>query len=147
MDEEWYAIAGSPLSSVTITLHYTGETINEGSAIAFGVSGADLTQPFDPAAQLPATASGIYEVNPEITVTLSKHSYDLVFMLLSENSFVIENGGGPGKCCAKIQSQFGALAEYEIVKRATNNLSVISSNPHGWSAIVDAIAPIHLGQN
>jgi len=135
VNEEWYAIAKNPLSLVTVTLHYRDPTINDGSAIAFSVAGADSNAPFDPSTQLPMIGSGIHEINPEMTVTLSKHSRDLAFMLLSENSF----GGQPGSCCNLIQSQFGALAEYRIGQGTIAHLSVISQDPHGWSAIVDTV--------
>ncbi|MDE1860637.1 MAG: hypothetical protein KGH72_02860 [Candidatus Micrarchaeota archaeon] len=54
--EVWYAIASNPLSNDAITAHLSG-TINEGTIIAFGVSGANTTSPWDTNALLPVTTS------------------------------------------------------------------------------------------
>jgi len=56
--EIWWAHAPVALSADTITAHITGGNVDDATILAFGVAGADIDEPFDTNAGLPATATG-----------------------------------------------------------------------------------------
>ncbi|MDE1860902.1 MAG: hypothetical protein KGH72_04275 [Candidatus Micrarchaeota archaeon] len=55
--EEWYAVSPSKLSSDVITVHLSG-TIDDAVLNAFGISGANVTSPFDKNITLPGSTTG-----------------------------------------------------------------------------------------
>ncbi|MDI3469808.1 MAG: hypothetical protein OJF62_001871 [Pseudolabrys sp.] len=56
--EIWWAHAPAALTADTITAHISGGNVDDATILAFGVAGADIDEPFDTNAALPATASG-----------------------------------------------------------------------------------------
>jgi hypothetical protein len=56
--EIWWAHALDPLAADTITVHISGGNVDDATILAFGVTGADIDEPFDTNAALPATATG-----------------------------------------------------------------------------------------
>ena len=68
--EEWYAVAASPLSSVTITATLSFST-NYANLNAFGVSGSNTASPFDPHSGLAATDNNAGDSGPTISTGLA----------------------------------------------------------------------------
>jgi hypothetical protein len=56
--EIWWAHAPAALTANTITAHISGGNVDDATILAFGVAGADINEPFDTNASLPATATG-----------------------------------------------------------------------------------------
>ncbi len=56
--EIWWAHAPAALTADTITAHISGGNVDDATILAFGVAGADIDEPFDTNAGLPATATG-----------------------------------------------------------------------------------------
>ncbi len=56
--EIWWAHAPVALTADTITAHITGGNVDDATILTFGVAGADVDEPFDTNASLPATATG-----------------------------------------------------------------------------------------
>src|SRR5215471_2398125 len=50
--EFWWALSPSPLSNVPFTITYAG-SYDDAACLAFGVSGCNVTTPFDPNSSLP----------------------------------------------------------------------------------------------
>ncbi len=65
---EWYGVAAHAVSGDAISITLSSAP-TAASAIAFGVSGADTTTPFDPASGLPKTASACANTNSAPTVS------------------------------------------------------------------------------
>lgn len=68
--ELWWALAPAALSADTITVTLTG-AIDDATIIAFGVSGATLSNPFDPNASLPAVA--VNTAAPSVTFSTTQN--------------------------------------------------------------------------
>jgi hypothetical protein len=56
--EIWWTHASAAFTADTITAHITGGNVDDATILAFGVAGADIDDPFDTNASLPATATG-----------------------------------------------------------------------------------------
>jgi len=56
--EIWWAHAPAALTADTITAHISGGNVDDATILAFGVAGADIDEPFDTNASLPASATG-----------------------------------------------------------------------------------------
>ena len=144
---EWYAIAGSTLSSDRITI--SSKTTYNNYEV-FGVSGANTASPFDPNSGLPALASSAASGYPRVSVSTSNPN-DLVFggqvtsycgsSLAAGTGFTLIDSNSP-------PNQNGAY-EYELVSSTQSGLSMAwgsggctagsdSGNVH-WIMIGDAI--------
>jgi hypothetical protein len=136
---EWYTTASSVLSSDGISCS-TSADLNH-NLIVFGVSGANLSAPFDPSGSLPGFESSSTGGTPSVSVSLS-HSPDLVVGLLSVSglgcptpslgsgfSLVTKSGAPP---CDE--------AEYEATSAAgSDTVNFGSTGSNGYFLIADAI--------
>lgn len=92
---EWYAVASSPLTDVAISVTFNpaSSMMSGGSAVAFGVSGADTSNPFDPGVpggSIPSVNSGAFETSASLagagTITTADDG-DLVLGLVGLGNF------------------------------------------------------------
>ena len=146
---EWYGVAASKLTADTITINLSG-TPTAASGIAFGISGADTTTPFDPAAGLPATAVSACSggnTAPTVTGVSTVADTDLVFSLFGAYTSVTETAGTIGGTTANLilavaGTGISNAAEYVT---ATSTLSSVSCTFGGstkfWNIFCDAIMP------
>ena len=149
-EEEWYAIAASPLNSdsITVTWSHSGDN----TMAAFGVSGANLAAPFDPNGSTPATATGT-TTNPSVSVSTS-YAQDLIFGLLANEHTSASvchtetDANGWTDMNQDYCAQGGSTTqnndqEYEVVSSTQSNLAISFSTSTGgsnaWAMIGDAI--------
>lgn len=133
--EEWYAVAPSPLSSVTLTATSSG-TLTFGAISVFSVSGADTSTIFDSHAGLPVTLN----TNPSdpINISTSNAGNDFVFAAIFPNITTPK----PGPSWGQILSGQFTLLEHQIVTGAQTSLSATIAPPAAGStsmAMADAI--------
>jgi hypothetical protein len=76
--EVWYAVAASPLTSVTITAT-TSANFDNGGIIAFGITGCNTASPWDSNASLPAKHSYSSAVTPSATISTTFANDFLMF--------------------------------------------------------------------
>ena len=73
-EEEWYAIAPTPLSGATITITSTDHPVSNIDGIdgtALGITGANTVSPFDSDSVLPCESSGTMTSNPQPSCSVS----------------------------------------------------------------------------
>jgi hypothetical protein len=132
----WYAVWVSS-GSVKIT-YKTGElNINE-VIMAFGISGANTTQPFDTSPTVAAVCS-----------TLCTRNQSVILSTIHSNDFVIgainAAGGGTmtgGQCCTKITGLSAGSIEYVLPSSPQTSLNLVytsQQDPTRWLFIADAV--------
>ena len=143
-EEEWYAVAASPLSSDLIKVTLSSNT-QELSIIGFAVSGANASSPFDPNLPGPVGVSG--QTQGGISAAISTVcSNDLVIGA----AVTVNPTLGAGTGYTLIASDNGgslaqdAAAEYAIVSSLQRGLPVTFSSetqpfPPTWLVIADAL--------
>jgi hypothetical protein len=147
---EWYGVSSGTLSSDTITVHLASAPA-AASAIAFGVSGADTTAPFDISPTVPATAaSGCTgsSTTPTVASVGTVADTDFVFALFGSQGLVTETAGtllGGSAMLVTTQAGTSVSAAAEELTTATNKAS--SSCSFGtattfWGILCDAIVPL-----
>jgi hypothetical protein len=146
--EVWYAIASAPLSSDDITVTFNN-TVDDGSVIAFGVHGANLSSPWDGNSSIPTESvwtSPSYETPSVSGVSTNASSV----MLLG-----FEGSGGntqPGPDITDGYSDIdytqnngaanysSAEAEYQFLSSAASNATIsFGSGSPEWFMIGDAL--------
>lgn len=145
---EWYGIAATTLSSDAITITLSA-TPTSASGIAFGVTGADTTTPFDPTAGLPNKAvdcTGTSTV-PTVTGVSTVGDTDFMFAFFGGYTSVIEKVGTIGAPKATLiwnVAGTGASNAAEYVQ-TTSAQSLIScsfgSSTSYWGVLCDALMP------
>jgi hypothetical protein len=136
----WYAIAGSALSdSITVTVSGTDYF----TVIAFGISGADTSSPFDTNTAVPASTSG-GTILPEPSVSISTTgTNDMIIGIVGLfNSPTATPGSGFTTIQATSAQTPSSLAEYQIVSSAESNFAVDASDGGTntpWTIIADAV--------
>ncbi len=143
----YYAIASSALSSDTITISVTvsssaiTNTAGYGSAVVFGVNGANTTSPFDPNSSVPATATGTGTA-PTVNISTTNSS-DLIIGALGNtaaeygsngSAYVFIDGVTQGTNTG--QSDEAGFATSAVTNQAVNFSLTTSSY---WVLIADAI--------
>ena len=136
----WYAIAGSALSSDSITVTVSGTYYF--TIIAFGISGADTSNPFDPNTAVPASNSGSFPTSPSVSISTTGTN-DMIIGIVGAYNLVSLT---PGSGFTSIQTTSGqtpsSLAEYQIVSSAESGFAVDASGPtfsDPWTIIADAV--------
>jgi hypothetical protein len=137
----WYAIASNPLSSDQITV-----TVSKRSyftVIAFGISGADTSSPFDPNSAVPASNSGS-SIPPEPSVSISTTgTNDMIIGIVGAfNTPTLTPGSGFTSIGATSNQAPSSLAEYTIVNSAASGFTVDASDGGvntPWTIIADAV--------
>lgn len=129
--DEWWAIAPSPLTGVTITATLSSSTFYSGAL--FAISGANTSTPYDVNGSLPVTGIG------NTPLTLSTTNADT--FIINEQRFASTSSPTPDAGWTGIASGGGGyfLVEYKIVSSPQTSLT-ISSGSTGSSAVIgDAI--------
>jgi RHS repeat-associated protein len=137
---EYYAISSSPLSSDTITVTFQSFTSTPG-LIAFGITGYNYTNPFDPSISIPAGYDATTN-NPSVTITLSG-SNEMVLGNLGTNGCGVFSTGSGFTPLTEIGGSIAAAAEYEIASgtvTVTGSFAACGGTPH-TAVIADAILP------
>lgn len=136
----WYAIAGSALSSDSITVTVSGTYYF--TIIAFGISGADTSNPFDPNTAVPASNSGSFPTSPSVSISTTGTNDMIIGIVGAFNIASLTPGSG----FTSIQTTSGqvpsSLAEYQIVSSAESGFAVDASGPtfsDPWTIIADAV--------
>ena len=146
---EWYGVAASTVGPDTITVNL-GATPSAASGIAFGVSGADTTTPFDPAAGLPK--SGVSSCTsttsaPSVSSVSTRADTDLVFALFGSYTSVTETAGAiAGTTGTLLRAVAGTGYSNAVEYRAMSTSQSSASCAFGtattyWGALCDALMP------
>ena len=145
-EEEWYAISNAPLSKDSIVVSLTSETVLL-TVLAFAVSGANTSAPFDQSPSLPVRVAG--STQGTISAALSSTCPD--DMIIGGASMKTPSPGpGTGPGYTLIQSDDGLsivqdpAAEYQIVSSVQTDLQVSFTNEFQpflstWIVIGDAL--------
>jgi hypothetical protein len=144
-EEEWYAIATAPLKNDSITVNLSANSTVI-TLIAFGVSGADTSSPFDPNSGVPVSTTSTTTGTISATVATSCPG-DMVIGGAAMSSFAPAAGSG----FTLIQSDQGKspgqdpIAEFETVESPQSSFQVSFGNEglqggtQTWIVIADAI--------
>jgi hypothetical protein len=144
-EEEWYAIAATPLADDPITVTLASQT-SVLTIIAFAVSGANTNSPFDPNLPVPVGVSGTTQGTISAAVSTDCSSDLIIGAAIDVDPLL-----GTGQGFTLIQSDGGSLqatgqdpiAEYILVSAPQTKLDVSfasESQPftHTWLIIADA---------
>ena len=141
--QTWYAIAPSPLTgdSISIQTSLTGETWY--GVIAFGVSGANTTSPFDPNPALPKAQANIACLNNvpcNIGVSTTNNA-DFVFQFGGDTGNTLQTAGGGFTLIQAGLAGQTAYAQYEITSSPLSSATLSFGTSQGWDfgVITDAI--------
>lgn len=145
---EWYGIAPTALSADSITVALSA-TPTAGSGIAFGVSGADTTTPFDPAAGLPKTVSTCAATGsaPTVSAVSTLADTDFIFSLFGGYTSVTETAGAiAGTTGTLVKTVAGTgdsnAAEYRAVATSESSVScAFGTSTTYWGVLCDALMP------
>ena len=133
--EEFWSTSANQLTSDAVTESISGCGSNYNGLIVFGISGADLANPFDPNPSLPGAAIG-FGTTPSVTISTS-HNHDMII------GMAVSPIATPGSGFTLItQTNMGGdSAEYQIVRsKVTGLLVTFSANrADNWLEIADAI--------
>ena len=155
-NEVWWALATSPLSSDTITVNLSGTTDCE-SEVAFGVNGANISNPWDSNTSLPPKAISVSGVStPSVSGISTTNANAMIFGFMGTGAW----GSGTDSGMAGFTPSSGytiidqnvqasctlaasAADEYQIVSSAQSNISAgLGANigaGEGWFMVGDAI--------
>lgn len=152
--EVWYAIASSPLASAAISVTLSGIT-DDATVVAFGVSGANTTTPWDPNASLPTPAATATTASiPSVGGVSTTNSNDMLFGFTglstsSDASFPTETAGSGFALVTAPQLDGGGIggsegaAEYKVVSVTQSSTTVAfgttTDSADNWIMIGDAI--------
>lgn len=126
--EEYYAVAPTALTNDSITVKFAG-TASYADVNAFGVSGADITDPFDISA--PATAA---------TGPASISTPNAGDLIISSSRFANDATPTPGANWSAISAGGGYyLSEYQIVSSTGQNSAATASTADQNGSILDAL--------
>lgn len=135
----WWAVAPSPLSSVTISTAAPANWALTGIS-AWGISGANTTTPFDANVSLPATAHGT-SIPPTVSGVSTTNANDMLIC------GVVGSGSGPPSAAGGFTLVWGSsvlpvvAGEYDVVSSAQSSRSVTFpiSATGSWAILADAI--------
>jgi hypothetical protein len=148
-DTEWYGIASTILSSDTITVSLSSAPTSA-SGIAFGVSGADTTTPFDPAPGLPKTglsACTATSTAPTVSAVSTVADTDFVFALFGGYTTVTETAGSIGSGTAALVTTVAGAGdsnalEYLAMTSSQSSVScAFGTSTTYWGVLCDALMP------
>ena len=118
----YYAVSSAALSNDVITI--TSAAFNGITAIAFGVSGANTTTPFDTNVSLPMTG----ETDPGTISTTASNTMALGAFIDAFTAYPT-----PGAGYSQTISTYTFLAEYQVFSSPQTNLSVTQGSGTGIS--------------
>jgi hypothetical protein len=137
--QEFWAMSPNPLSSDTITESISGCGSNYNGLMAFGVSGANLSNPFDPNLTLPATGTSISN-NPSVQVSTSNPN-DMIIAgaFHGNNNFPLT--AGPGFTIITSFQGAAEAAEFSVVNTTltSSTVSFVDASSDVWLMIADAV--------
>ena len=146
---EWYGIAATSISADTVTINL-GATPTSASGIVFGVSAADTTTPFDPAAGLPKTglsACTATATAPTVSAVTTVADTDFVFALFGGYTSVTETAGAiAGTTGTLVVAVAGTGSSNAVEYRAMTTSQSSTSCAFGtsttyWGVLCDALMP------
>jgi hypothetical protein len=156
--EVWWALAASPLSSVTISVSMTnsGGNIDDWAITAFGVNGANTSTPWDANGSLPSTANtaNLSTTAPSCSGISTTAANTMIFGFAwsgsdGVNTIAAGSIGGTGATTISILANGGGglnannYSEYLVVTSAQSSISANFSGTQGanggWAMYADAI--------
>ena len=155
-NEVWWALAASPLSNDTITINLSG-TSDCGSAVAFGVTGANTSSPWDSNGSLPAEAISVSGSTPSVSGISTTNAGSLIFGFMGSGAYGSDDSGAlffSGSGYSMLDQNVvlntnncnyasDAVDEYQVVSTTQSNISAALGGtiPHGdgWFMVGDAI--------
>ncbi len=145
---EWYGIAATAVSSDTVSVHLASAPTGA-SGIAFGVSGADTTTPFDSSSGLPKTATACSgtAADPTVSAVSTLADNDFVFSLFGGYTSTTETAGSIGVWAASSGSPVTGTGYSNAVQYAkVPNSQASDSCTFGtattyWGVLCDALVP------
>jgi hypothetical protein len=127
---EYYAISPNPQPSIVVTCHVASSAFS--NIVAFGISGAKTSAPFDTNGSLPIQS------NPD-PLTISTVAANVFIIGLFRESVATSPTAGPGYTL--ISGANFTMAEYKILSSPASGLSVTQTTGAGGAngGIADAI--------
>ncbi len=135
--QEFWAKSVNPLSSDMITESIIGCGNNYNSMMIFGINGANLYNPFDPANALPSSAIG-YGGDTSVEVS-TFNPYDMIFAAVVHGNPSGFPTAGPGFTIIT-QPSYEAV-EFKVLNSTVSNLPVTFNDTmvDAWMSIGDAV--------
>jgi hypothetical protein len=145
---EWYGIASAIVHSDTIAVTLSSAP-TAASGIAFGVSGADTTTPFDPISGLPTTASTCAATStvPTVSGVSTAEDNDFVFSLFGSYTSVTETAGSIGGTLGTLVNTVAGVGDSNAAEYRTGVASLSSASctfgtsTTYWGILCDALMP------
>jgi len=139
---EFWARSASPLSSDNVTESILGCASYEyggeyNGLMVFGISGANLQDPFDPSGSVPASVSGL-NGTPAALISTSNPS-DMILGVALQSTYGVLS---PGSGYTLISTGGGySVSEYAVVNSPVTNFPVTFSDGANWywEVIADAV--------
>ncbi|MGA3060664.1 MAG: hypothetical protein ABSD92_09880 [Candidatus Bathyarchaeia archaeon] len=137
---EWWApftAGGSIIITVTFS---SGDSSNGLSAVAFAISGANTTSPFDTNSGLPYHATGSSSV-PSVTGVSTTNKNDMIIGLQGSRAATTETAETGYTLINSVTSTAGSgAAEDQVVTSALSSATVsFGTSTTSWAMIVDAV--------
>lgn len=140
--EEWYAVAPTALSSVTVTATLSSSDTAETWIALFGINGASTASPFDSNSSLPATSVG---ASPSTTMSTSDPDDVLLYACAAGSGSTA--AGFTGLYSTAYSPDQGEYVGYESVSATQSNLATsCGANSYG-AEITDAVPAFTGGAN
>ncbi len=146
---EWYGVAAGIVTADTITVTLSSAP-TAASGIAFGVSGADTTTPFDPAAGLPKTAvsaCSAVAAAPTVAAVSTLADTDFIFSQFGGYTSVTETAGAIGGTVGTLVNTVAGVGdsnavEYRAVATSQSSVScAFGTATTYWGILCDALMP------
>jgi hypothetical protein len=146
--QTWYAIAPAPLTgdSISVVTTDTGETWY--GVVAFAVSGANTTSPFDSNATLPASqANTDCPSSAPCSTGVSTSGPDFVFQFGGDTGYTHQTAGAGFTMIRANTAGQNAYAQYEVTSAPLSSATLSFGTGQGsdFGAIADAIVPATAG--
>ena len=146
---EWYGTAATAITGDTVTVTMSA-TPTAASGMAFGISGADTTTPFDPAAGIPKTGVSTCTATaavPTVSGVSTVADNDFMYALYGGYTSTTETAGtiaGGAASIARTVAGTGDSNAVEtlVVATAQSGAScTFGTSTTFWSALCDAVMP------
>jgi hypothetical protein len=137
--QEWYAIASTTLSSLSISCH---EGASAGGCYYFGISGANTVSPFDSHSGLPCESHSTTSSSPSCIISTSNANDFLIGGASDGNGESWTAGTGFSLVTGTCASISRVCAEYQIVSTTQTSLAVtftLGTPNNFWDMVADAI--------
>jgi len=132
----WYAVW--PASGNLNITYKTGGVNTNDVIMAFGISGANTTSPFDTGPTVVAICSSLCTTNQTVTLSTARSNDFVIGAINAAGGGVMTNG----PCCTTVTGLSAGGIEFVLTSRPQTNLSLAytsQQDPTRWIFIADAV--------